>query len=100
VKRHPQKDRDDLERLGALAGWAHSEAPRAAKAAPVTSDDVRALISSLAVPSAVASVSYPSGCRIRRVRVPVSPDGDGGEGAGPALLSRRSPADQRKQPSA
>ena len=90
-----------MERFGAVAAWARSsEAPRAAKGAPVTSDDVRALISSLAVPAAVASVSYATGCRIRRVRVPVSPDADGGDGTAAALLSRRSPAEQRKQPSA
>lgn len=69
---------DDINRgrLGPLARWARSDAPRAAKSAAVTSDDVRALISDLAVPAAVASVTYPSGVRIRRVRVPVSPEHD------------------------
>jgi hypothetical protein len=62
------------DRLGPLARWARTDMPRAAKGAVVTSDDVRALISSLAVPSAVASVTYPSGVRIRRVRVPILPD--------------------------
>jgi hypothetical protein len=67
---------DDMSRggLGPLARWARSDAPRAVKTAAVTSDDVRALISDLAVPAAVASVTYPRGVRIRRVRVPVSPE--------------------------
>ena len=69
------KDRDFRDRLGPLARWARIEAPRGAKPATANADDVRALISSLAVPPAVASVTYPRGCRIRRLRVPVSPDG-------------------------
>jgi hypothetical protein len=62
------------DRLGSLARWARADAPRTTKAAVVTSDDVRALISSLAVPSTVAAVTYPRGCRIRRVRVPAQPE--------------------------
>ncbi len=101
VKRQAAKDRESRDRLGPLARWARSETPRAAKTAPVTGDDVRALISSLAVPAAVASVTYPSGCRIRRVRVPVSPDHDGGASVGPVILSRQKLAEQRdKQASA
>ena len=101
VKGQAAKDRERRDRLGPLARWARIETPRAAKTAPVTSEDVRGLISSLAVPAAVASVTYPSGCRIRRVRVPVSPDHDGGAGAGPVILSRQKLAEQRdKQASA
>jgi hypothetical protein len=72
----PRTPGDDFsrERLGPLARWARSDAPRAVKSAAVTSDDVRALISDLAVPQAVAWVTYPRGVRIRRVRVPVSPE--------------------------
>ena len=64
----------DGDRLGPVARWARTDAPRAARSATVTGEDVRALISSLAVPQAIASVTYPSGCRIRRVRVPASPE--------------------------
>ena len=100
-KRQTGKGHEDSDRLGPLARWARSETPRATRTTPVTADDVRALISSLAVPSAVASVTYPRGCRIRRVRVPVSRDHDGAEGNGPVILSRRSLAEQRdKHPSA
>jgi hypothetical protein len=66
------------DRLGPLARWARTDAPRGAKGPAVTSEDVRSLISSLAVPAAVASVSYPRGVRIRRVRVPLSTDHEAG----------------------
>jgi CheY-like chemotaxis protein len=58
-------------------------------------EDVRALLSTLAVPRAVASVSYPRGCRIRRVRVPASPDAESAETAGAVVASRRGAADRR-----
>lgn len=83
------------ERLGPLARWARAEAGRKPKSEGVTADDVRALIASLAVPVAVASVTYPKGCRIRRVRVPPAPDGEGGESVGAVILSRRALADER-----
>lgn len=100
VKEQAPREREDLGRLGPLSRWARAEIARTAKSGPVTGDDVRTLISSLAVPAAVASVTYPSGCRIRRVRVPVSPDYDGGDGVGPVILSRQKLAEQRKQASA
>jgi hypothetical protein len=76
IRKQAAGDRLGDDRLGALPRWARSDAPRAAKSAAVTSDDVRALISSLAVPSSVASVTYPRGVRVRRVRVPLSSDPD------------------------
>ena len=63
-------------------------------------EDVRALLSMLAVPRAVAAVSYPRGCRIRRVRVPAAPDGESAEAAGAVLAARRGPADRDRRPSA
>jgi hypothetical protein len=77
IRKQAASDRIGEDGLGPLARWARSDAPRAAKGAAVTSDDVRSLISSLAVPSAVASVTYPNGVRIRRVRVPNAADQDG-----------------------
>ena len=100
VKRQAAKDRESRDRLGPLARWARAETPRAAKTAPVTSDDVRALIASLAVPAAVASVTYPRGCRIRRVRVPMPPDHDGGQRVGPVIQSRQKLAEQRDKQAA
>jgi hypothetical protein len=90
------KERDADDCLGSLARWARIEAPRSSKSAPASSDDVRMLISSLAVPLAVASVRYPRGCRIRRVRVPSSPDADSSE-VGPVILSKRALAEQRER---
>jgi hypothetical protein len=45
----------------------------------------------------VASVMYPRGCRIRRVRVPAARDRDTAEGVGPVILSRRTLAEQREK---
>ena len=73
IRKQATIDSDVSDRLGSLTRWARSEAPQGALIAPVA-NEARALISSLAVPSAVASVSYPNGVRIRRVRVPVLPD--------------------------
>ena len=73
IRKQATSDSDVSDRLGSLTRWARSEAPQGSLIAPVA-NDARALISSLAVPSAIASVSYPSGVRIRRVRVPVLPD--------------------------
>jgi hypothetical protein len=82
-------------RLGPLATWARLESRRSDS--PSTSDDLRMLLGSLAVPPAVAGVRYPRGCRIRRVRVPASKAGDGGDSVGPVILSRRALADRREQ---
>ena len=62
--------------------------------------DVRALLSTLAVPRAVASVSYPRGCRIRRVRVPAAPDVESAEAAGAVIAAGRGAADRDRRPSA
>jgi hypothetical protein len=87
--------------LGPLARWARKETPRDTKPAPVTADDVRALIASLSVPPAVASVTYARGCRIRRVRVPAAPENDMSDSVGTVIVSRRLLAEQReKRPSA
>jgi hypothetical protein len=87
------------DRLGPLARWARKEAKSKAKAAPVTADDVRALIASLSVPPAVASVTYARGCRIRRVRVPPASSGRS-DSVGAVILSRRLLAERRERPSA
>ncbi len=63
-------------------------------------DDVRTLLSTLAVPRGVASVSYPRGCRIRRVRVPTIPDAESAEGAAAVVASRRGAADRDRRTSA
>ena len=58
-------------------------------------EDLRALLSTLAVPAAIASVSYPRGCRIRRVRVPAVLDPEAAEAAGAVIASGRAGAEHR-----
>lgn len=83
-------------RLAPLAMWARSEAaaPASKKNAPpeeprTVSDELRNLMSTLAVPPHVAGVSYARGCRIRRVRVPGGKDKRRGATPGPVILSKR-----------
>lgn len=85
------------ERLGPLARWARVESPGKSKAAPVTADDVRALMASLSVPTGVAWVSYPRGVRIRRVRVPPAAGTEPTDSVGAVILSRRALAEQREK---
>lgn len=59
------------------------------------SEDVRRLLSTLAVPSAIVSVSYPRGCRIRRVRVPAIPDAESAETDGVVIASRGTSGEHR-----
>lgn len=81
------------KRLGALASWARSESRGRDIAEP--NDEVRALLSGLAVPSAVAAVGYGRGCRIRRVRVPASREPKEAEAVGAVIVSKRLLAEQR-----
>jgi hypothetical protein len=77
------------------ARWLRSEpiVTAAHKKAPV--DDLRGLLAGLAIPGAIASVRYPSGCRIRRVRV-VPHDEAVIESSGPVIVSRRALDDARR----
>jgi hypothetical protein len=88
----PIKDRGPV-RLGALASWARIE-ERASDAAQA-SDDLRELLTGLAVPPAVVSVGYGRGCRIRRVRVLATRERQETEAVGAVIISRRVLAEQR-----
>jgi hypothetical protein len=91
AKRSENGDR----RLGALASWARSEnrGPDAVHGG----DDLRGLLTSLAVPSAVVAVGYGRGCRIRRVRVPAVREPKDAEAVGPVILSKRALAERRER---
>ena len=80
-------------RLGALATWVRAE--NRGRDAAQASDDVRGLLNSLAVPSAVVAVGYGRGCRIRRVRVPAAREPHESEAVGAVILSKRALAEQR-----
>ena len=74
----PQNSGDQLvdttagrPRLAPLSLWARFERESVdpMSASPGDRDDVRDLIAGLAIPTGVASVAYPRGCRIRRLRM-------------------------------
>jgi hypothetical protein len=107
-RRSRRAAQSSLLRLMPLAIWARAEVdkqPRrgaAVDAAPERSvnDELRDLMSRLAVPPNVAGVSYPRGCRIRRVRVPGGRERRQGETPGPVILSKRALEQRRSQSNA
>ncbi len=84
-----QRSAINVARLGALANWARSEG--AGRDAGAGGDELRGLLTGLAVPPAVVAVGYGRGCRIRRVRVPAArePHDAEAEAAGPVIVSKR-----------
>ena len=82
-------------RLGALASWMRSE--RTPPAGSGSADDLRILLGSLAIPPAVAAVTYPRGVRIRRVRVAAAREPHVTEPAGAVILSKRLLAEERER---
>jgi hypothetical protein len=73
-----------------LSVWARPESKRPNGDEPVAEDDLQRLIDGLRVPPTVAAVSYPRGCRIRRVRVRApKPTAGSGEKRRPVIVSRR-----------
>jgi hypothetical protein len=88
-----QRSRIKDQRLGALASWARSE--NQARDAAYGDDDLRGLLTGLAVPSSVVAVGYGRGCRIRRVRVPAAREPKEAESVGAVIISKRALAEQR-----
>jgi hypothetical protein len=92
-----------LLRLMPLAMWARAEIekhPRRGAAVDATpdrsvNDELRDLMSRLAVPLNVAGVSYARGCKIRRVRVLGGRERRLGETPGPVILSKRALEERR-----
>jgi hypothetical protein len=76
----------------ALNVWARKETPAETSAASV--DELNDLLARLGVPESVASVSYPQGVRIRRLRVIAAKESHSSL-HGPAVLSRRMLAELR-----
>jgi hypothetical protein len=79
-------------RLMPLAGWAKIETRTPTQdQEPAPKDEVSQLLAGLSVPPQVAVISYPRGCRIRRVRVRALEQPPPGkvEGGKPVIVSRR-----------
>jgi hypothetical protein len=55
--------------LAPLAMWAHADNGVSPEVVPTPKDELIEIIARLHLPSSVAAVTYPKGCRIRRVRV-------------------------------
>jgi CheY-like chemotaxis protein len=108
VSRSRRAAQSSLLRLMPLAIWARAEIEKHPKrgaavgATPERSvnDELRDLMSRLAVPPNVVGVSYARGCRIRRVRVPGGRERRNGETPGPVILSKRALEQQRSRTNA
>jgi hypothetical protein len=76
-------------RVVPLAIWAHAQADEPETEAEP--NDLRALLACLAVPAGIAAVSFPTGCRIRRIRVapPARPTSATTPDRNTIILSRR-----------
>ncbi|HEV3486952.1 MAG TPA: hypothetical protein VG106_16185, partial [Vicinamibacterales bacterium] len=77
--------------LDCLDAWARRDRRAASvETERVESDELSELFAALTIPAPVASVGYPGGCRIRRVRVPPDPSAKpAGKKGQPVILSRR-----------
>jgi hypothetical protein len=81
-----------------LAMWARVETKLPAGDEAVANDDFQRLIAGLRIPAPVAAVSYPRGCRIRRVRVRAQKQATpGGEKRRPLIVSRRALKGSREE---
>ena len=73
-----------------LSVWARTENGHTNGETPAAQDDLHRLIEGLRMPPTVAAVSYPRGCRIRRVRVRApKTTAASGEKRRPVIVSRR-----------
>ena len=77
-------------RLMPLSMWARTENGNGNGHEPAVEDDLQGLIAGFRVPTTVAAVTYPRGCRIRRVRVKAPKvTSTPGDKTRPVILSRR-----------
>jgi hypothetical protein len=78
-----------------ISDWARKEIKRTEPTAEAEGEEAIALLAKLALPLPVASLSYPRGCRIRRVRVPAAAAESHAPASGPVIVSRRALQDLR-----
>ena len=84
-----------------LAMWARIETKRPIVVPEPPIDDLHELIAGLSIPAHVATITYPRGCRIRRVRVrAVKRPRSSGAHRQPVILSRRALEENRAAPTA
>ena len=74
-----------------LAPWARSETTTkaAVEASAESYNDLQDLIAGLSVPPQVAAITYPRGCRLRRVRVRAAQTSTADGTRQPVIVSRR-----------
>jgi CheY-like chemotaxis protein len=106
-KRRGRAKSQSLLRLMPLAMWARAEIEKGSRhvvaideAERTVNDELRDLMSRLAVPANVVGVSYARGCRIRRVRVPAGAEGQQQDVPGPVILSKRALEERRSRTNA
>jgi hypothetical protein len=73
-----------------LTSFARLESKAGSGAGSIPQDEAQQVISGLRIPTPVAAVSYPRGCRIRRVRVKAQKQqAAAGQARQPLIVSRR-----------
>jgi hypothetical protein len=86
----------NILRLMPLAMWARVESKGPKTEDDSTVDDLHELIAGLSIPAHVATITYPRGCRIRRVRVrAVDRPRPSGSNRQPVIVSRRALEENR-----
>ena len=76
-------------RLMPVAEWARRDAPRQSTPDKTDYGELHELLSNFALSPDVTGVSYPRGCRIRRVRVPAATSAGRTRVTHPVIVSKR-----------
>jgi hypothetical protein len=82
-----------------VSSWARVERRKPAEdEEPAARDEFQQLLAGLRIPQQVAAISYPRGCRIRRVRVrSVDQPAPSGDTKAPLIVSRKALQDSRSR---
>jgi hypothetical protein len=91
-----EEARRSLLRLMPLTDWATPQPGRRTAAEAPPQDDLHDLMEGLALPAHVAGVTYASGCRIRRVRVPAVRTAPRKGTTRPVILSKKALDEARR----